>query len=225
MHATASSHTRHDGLTLLVARAAFFAGATGVALGVWCRSFVEGAAGAFGVSVAELGAPWVVAAFAVGAVVAVHPVDDPPPELARLGLGAAAGAAAMVVASFVYYGNTSSTSAVFWAAVGVIVGGAAGAAGAAWRVHRDDAVQALAAGVLGLALVAEGIGRRDFGWFHIAGGLSYLTAGWLVVAGVAIPVLLTRGRPFGFAASIAALGLAGPVAALVVAASHGLGIA
>ena len=41
-------------------------------------------------------------------------------------------------------------------------------------------VEALAAGALGLALAAEGIGRLDFGWFHSTGQVSHLgRGGWL----------------------------------------------
>ena len=131
----------------------------------------------------------------------------------------------MVVASFSYYGDASSPSAVFWAAVGLVVGGAAGLAGAAWRARPGSVVEAMAAGALGLALVAEGIGRLDFGWFHSTGQVSHLGARWLVAAGLALPVLLTRGRPAGVVASISVVLLAAPVAALVVVASYGLGLA
>ena len=225
---TASASTGRatfDGVSVLVGRAAFCVGALGLALGVWCRSFIEGTGGAFGVSLAQLGAPWVLVAFAAGALVVVHRSPDPALERAGLVLGALAGAGTMVVASFAYYGEASSTSAVFWAVAGLFVGGAAGLSGAAWRARPGGVVEVVAAGAVGLALVAEGIGRLDFGWFHIAGDLSHLAAGWLVVAGAALPVLLTRGRPAGFVASCAILLLAAPVAGLVVGLSQGLGVA
>ena len=144
-------------------------------------------------------------------------------ERAGVALGGLAGAGTMVVASFSYYGEASSPSAVFWAAVGLVVGGAAGLAGAAWRARPGSAVGAMAAGALGLALVAEGIGRLDFGWFHSTSQVSHLGARWLVAAGLALPVLLTRGRPAGVVAAITVALLAAPVAALVVVASNGLG--
>ncbi|MEY2425618.1 MAG: hypothetical protein QOI61_1190 [Actinomycetota bacterium] len=196
-----------------------------MALGAWCRSFIDGAGGSLGIGLAQLGAPWVLVAFAVGAIVAVERADDPVLERAGLGLGALAGAAAMVVASFTYYGGASSVSAIFWAAAGMFVGGAAGLAGAGWRSHSDGMLRAVAAGALGLALVAEGIGRLEFGWFHVTGDLARLAAGWLVVCGAVVPVVLTRGQRAGFVASFAVLVLAAPVAMLVVAASHGLGLA
>lgn len=214
-----------DDLVGLTVRAALCVGVIGVALGVWCRSFIDGTGGPFGVSIAQLGAPWVAVAFAVGALVVVHRQEHPGVERVGLALGALAGAGTMVVASFAYYGTASSPSAVFWAAAGIVVGGAAGLAGAAWRARPDSIVEVVAAGTLGLALVAEGIGRLDFGWFHVSSDLSLSTAQWLVVAGACVPVVLTRGRPLGFVASVTALLLAAPVAALVVVMSRGLGVA
>ena len=85
--------------------------------------------------------------------------------------------------------------------------------------------EATAAGALGLALVAEGIGRLDYGWFDSTSQVSHVGARWLVAAGLALPVLLTRGRPAGVVASISVALLAAPVAAFVVVASHGLGLA
>lgn len=210
------------GVPDLVGRAALCAGVLGLALGVWCRWFVDGSAGPVGVLLAQLGAPWVVVAFAAGAIVADPRSTDPGVQRAGVALGGLAGAGAMVVASYSYYGDASSSSAVFWATVGLLVGGAAGIAGAVWRARPGGASEATAAGALGLALVAEGIGRLDFGWFHATGRLAGLGSAWLVVAGLALPVLLTRGRPAGFVASCAVLLLAAPVAAAVVAASQGL---
>lgn len=212
-------------LTPIVGRALVCTGALGLLLGTWCRSFVEGSGGRFGAVLAELGAPWVVVAFAAGALVATPRPSDPWVERAGVLLGAVAGAAAMVVASFTYYGDASSPSAVFWATAGLMVGGPAGLAGAAWRSRPGGAVEAVAAGMLGLALVAEGVGRLDFGWFHGDTHLMRLGSAWLVVAGVVLPIVLTRGRLAGFVASSSALLLAMPVAALVVAWSHGLGLA
>ncbi len=228
MATTAHVPTRssaEDDIPSLVGRATLCTGVLGLALGYWCRSFVDGIAGPIGVLLGQLGAPWVVVAFAAGAIVAARPSADPAVERAGIALGGLAGAATMVVASFSYYGDASSPSAMFWATAGIMVGGAAGLAGAAWRARPGGAVEAAAAGALGLALVAEGIGRLDFGWFHAAGHLHRLGSGWLVVAGLALPVVLTRGRPAGFVASTCVLLLAVPVAAVVVVASRGLALA
>ena len=214
-----------DAIPSLLARAAVGTMLLGVALGIGCRSLSEGSGGLVGISLSQLGAPWVLVAFATGVLVGDVRSSDPAIERAAVALGGVAGAGTMVVASFSYYGDASSPSAVFWAAAGVLVGGAAGVAGAAWRARPGSVVEAVAAGALGLALVAEGIGRLDYGWFHASGQASHLGARWLVAAGVALPVLLTRGRPAGVVASISVVLLAAPVAALVVVASHGVGLA
>ena len=167
----------------------------------------------------------VLVAFATGALIVDERSDDPVIEQVGVAPGRVGGCQGRCVASFSYCGNASSPSAVFWAAVGLVVGGAAGLAGAAWRARPGSAVEATAAGAIGLALVAEGIGRLDFGWFHSARQVSHLGARWLVAAGLALPVLLTRGRPAGVVAAITVALLAAPVAALVVVASHGLGLA
>ena len=225
---TAPAPTRtsaEDAIPRLVGRAAVCTGLLGLALGVWCRSFSEGSGGLLGLGLAQLGAPWVLVAFAAGVIVAGKRSADPAIERAAVALGGLAGAGTMVVASFSYYGDASSPSAVFWAAVGLVVGFAAGLAGAAWRARPGSVVEATAAGALGLALAAEGIGRLDFGWFRSTSQVSHLGAAWLVAVGVALPILLTRGRPAGVVASITVVLLAAPVAALVVVASHGLGLA
>jgi hypothetical protein len=228
MAATAPSPARTpagEDLAHLFGRGALCVGVLGLALGTWCRSFVEGTGGPFGITLAQLGAPWVVVAFVVGALVAVRRPDDRAVEWAGLAVGGLAGAGTMVVASFSYYGEASSFAAVFWATAGLFVGGAAGVAGAAWRSRPGGAVEAAAAGALGLALVAEGIGRLDFGWFHTAGEAAQLGAGWLVLGGLALPLVLTRGRLAGALASLCVLLLAAPVAAVVVLSSHRLGLA
>ena len=227
MAITAPAPTRGsaaDGIPSLVGRAALSAGVLGLALGTWCRSLVDGAAGAVGATLADLGGPWVLLAFVAGAVVIAPRSADPGVERVGVALGGMAGAGAMVIASFTYYGGASSVSAVFWATTGLLVGGAAGLAGAAWRSRPGGVLEAAAAGTLGLALAAEGIGRLELGWFHTTGHLADRASGWLVVAGLALPVLLTRGRPAGFVASCSVLLLAAPVALLVVMCS-GLTIA
>ena len=65
-------------------------------------------------------------AFIAGVLVVEGRSADPAIERAAVALGGLAGAGTMVVASFTYYGDASSPSAVFWAAVGLVVGGAAG---------------------------------------------------------------------------------------------------
>ena len=220
---TPSRASAEVGILSLVGRAVVWTGLFGLALGISCRSFSEGSAGPVGISLAQLGAPWVLVAFAAGVLVAERSAD-PAIERAALVLGGLAGAGTMVVASVSYYGDASSRSAVFWAAAGLVVGGAAGLAGAAWRARPGSVVGAMAAGALGLALVAEGIGRLDYGWFHSTGQVSHLGARWLVAGGLALPVLLTRGRPAGVVASISVFVLAAPVAAVVVVAYHGLSL-
>ena len=67
-----------DGIPSLVGRAAVCTGLLGLALGIWCRSFSEGSGGLVGVGLAQLGAPWVLVAFAAGVLVAAHGRLIPP---------------------------------------------------------------------------------------------------------------------------------------------------
>jgi hypothetical protein len=103
----------------------------------------------------RLGAPWLVTAFAVGAVVG---------ERRR---GALAGGAALAIGTAVYYfvfhfvehriglGYALVVGAA-WALVGVGIGGAFGYAGAAWRA-RDRWARIVAIAALGGALAGEAV--------------------------------------------------------------------
>jgi len=202
-----------------VVRAAAVALVIGTALGLWCRAGADGPSGTIGAVLADLGAPWVLAAFAAGAAVAGR--QRPAAALDRssgvVG-GGLAGGGALAVASLVYYDGSTGPRAVLWMAIGLVVGGLAGGAGASWVMWRGSAVEATAATALGLALAAEAVARF--------GGTLWLdstpTANVIAIAlaglGVLAPIVLTRGSALGVAGSVGVLAFAVPTAALLAAA-------
>ena len=202
-----------------VVQAAAAALVVGTALGLWCRAWTEGSGGPVGAVLADLGAPWVLAAFAAGAAVAGrHRAATALDRSSGVLAGGLAGGSALAVASLVYYDGSTGPCAVLWMGLGLIVGGLAGGAGAAWAMWRRSAAGATAATALGLALAAEGVAR--FG-----GALrmeSSTTADLTVLAtaglGVLAPLVLTRGSVRGVAGSVGVLALAVPTAALLAAA-------
>jgi hypothetical protein len=180
---------------------------------------MQGSGGSVGAVLADLGAPWVVAAFAVGAAVAGrHRAAAALERSSGVLAGGFAGGGALAVASLVYYDGSTGPRAVFWMTLGLFVGGLAGGAGAAWVIWRGSGVEALAATALGLTLTAEAVARLG-GSLWMA---SSTTAGLVVVAlallGVLTPILLTRGSALGAAGSVAVLVLALPTAVLLGAA-------
>ena len=202
-----------------VVHAAAVALVVGTVLGLWCRAWTDGAAGPVGAALADLGAPWVLAAFTAGAALAGR-------QRAAAALdrssgifgGGFAGGGALAVASLVYYDGSTGPRAVLWMALGLVVGGLAGGSGAAWAMWPRSATGAMAATALGLALAAEGVAR--FGGAlgmerSAAAGLTVLT---VAGAGVLVPIVLTRGSVRGVAGSVGVLALAGPTAALLAVA-------
>lgn len=105
--------------------------------------------------ISRLGGPWLLTAFLVGAFVGERR------------LGALAGGAALAIGTAVYYAvfhfvehDIGLAYAVVvgtaWAAVGVLIGGAFGYAGAAWRA-RDRWARVVAMAALGGALIGEAV--------------------------------------------------------------------
>jgi hypothetical protein len=129
--------------------------------------------------------------------------------------GGLAGGGALALASLVYYDGSTGTRAVVWMGLGLVVGGLAGGAGAAWAMWRRSAAGATAAAALGLAFAAEGVAR--FG--GVLRMETSATAGLTVLAvagmGVLVPLVLTRGSVLGVAGSVGVLALAVPTAALL----------
>lgn len=200
-------------------RAAVVAVATGVALGVWCRTWTDGAAGPVGVVVSDLGAPWTLVAFASGVAVAaaghrrVATLDRSSGVLA----GGLAGGGALAVASLVYYGGSTGPRTVLWMFLGLVVGGLAGGAGAAWAMWPRAAAGAAAATALGLAFATEGVARLG-GVLSMDGSpTAEVTVLALVGLGALVPLLLTRGGVLGVVGSVGVVALAAPGAALLAA--------
>jgi hypothetical protein len=127
----------------------------GVAIGLIGRASVQSTEVVAWIS--RLGAPWLLTAFLVGAYVG---------ERRR---GALAGGAALAIGTAVYYfvfhfveGTIGLGYAVVvgaaWAAVGVLIGGAFGYAGAAWRGRPADRwTRTIAMAALGGALIGEAV--------------------------------------------------------------------
>jgi hypothetical protein len=201
-----------------VGHAAVAALVVGMALGLWCRAWTDGSGGPIGAVLADLGAPWVLAAFATGAAVAgthrTSALDRSSGALA----GGLAGGGALAVASLVYYDGSTGPRAVLWMGLGLLVGGLAGGAGAAWAMWRRVAAGATAATALGLALAAEGVARFGGALHMERSATADLTVLALVGLGVLVPLVLTRGSALGVAGSVGVLALAVPTAALLTAA-------
>ena len=191
----------------------------GTALGLWCRAWAEGSGGRAGAVLADLGAPWVLAAFAAGAAVAGrHRAAAALDRSSGILAGGLAGGGALTVASLVYYDGSTGPRAVLWMALGLVVGGLAGGAGASWAMWPRSVAGATAATALGLALAAEAVARFG-GTLQMQ---SSATADLIVLAvagvGVLAPLVLTRGSVLGVAGSVGVIALAVPTAALLAAA-------
>jgi hypothetical protein len=139
---------RHD-----AARALLAALAGGVAIGLVGRASVQTTEVIAWTS--RLGAPWLMTAFVVGAVVG---------DRRR---GALAGGASLAIGTAVYYAvfhfvehrigiGYAIVVGTAWAAVGIGIGGVFGYAGAAWRA-RDRWARVVAAAALGGALIGEAL--------------------------------------------------------------------
>lgn len=147
--------------------------------------------------VSKLGVPWLVTAFALGAVVR-----------GRWQWAAACGAWALLLAVGAYYAGLwaydsygSSPIGVWWALIAIPGGALFAALGALWRDGSRDA-RVAAAGVLGGALIGEAV------------LFAFMRPGLLIVplalAGLAAPLLLLRtaperGRAFAVAAACAVI--------------------
>jgi hypothetical protein len=198
-----------------VVQAAVAALVVGTALGLWCRAWANGSGGPVGAVLADLGAPWVLAAFAAGAAVAGSHRAAALERSSGLLAGGIAGGGALAVASLVYYDGSTGRHAVLWMALGLVVGGLAGGAGASWAVWRRAAPGATAAAALGLVLAAEAVAR-----FAGTLGTERSVAADLIVLslaglGVLAPLVLTRRSVLGVAGSVGVLALAVPTAALL----------
>lgn len=176
----------------------------GIVLGWWCRSF------AYSTSIngvlANLGAPWVVAAFIAGAIVSRSGASRTDgrvrPHVGAGFAGALAGIVCLVAATVVYYGPARTGSfdfhgaavrTVFWTMVSVAAGAVFGAAGALWRVSSSDTVRATS--LVGLGTVIAG----EAGYLIAVGATGHDTFALNVVlvvavAGMCIPLLLGRRR-------------------------------
>jgi hypothetical protein len=202
-------------------------GVAGAALGYWCRRHA-GQPSAAGV-LADIGAPWILAAFAAGAATMVltggrRASSTLGRQLGSGIAGALAGSTCLVAATIVYYGpartgrldptGAGSATAV-WAAVGLAVGLVFGAFGAWWRSapSRWQAAACLAA--TGLAITAEAVYLLDagVGAEPVAREVLVLVA----AAGVALPLLAGRlGPALVGALAVALLALPGSLVAEVV---------
>ena len=135
-------------------RAVLAAIAGGVAIGLIGRASVQTTEVVAWTS--RLGAPWLMTAFAVGAVVA---------DRRR---GALAGGAALAIGTAVYYAvfhfveqriglGYAVVVGGAWAAVGVGIGAVFGYAGAAWRAPGERWARVIATAALGGALIGEAV--------------------------------------------------------------------
>src|SRR4051794_39221419 len=169
-------------------------GAVGVVLGYWCER-VAGTGGAAG-TLAELGAPWILAAFVAGVLAMVAADRRPRAQFGAGVVGALAGATSLVVATVVYYGPARTGRldvpdargvTAMWAVVGLAVGVVIGAAGALWR-SAPNAAQAVGCLVVtGTAVAAEAYYLLDTGE---PGARSVLFV--LAAAGIGLPLLAGR---------------------------------
>jgi hypothetical protein len=136
--------------------------------------------------------PWVLGAFAAGAV-----AGSP-------GLGAVSGVAALIAALALYYGGFLLEGHTFlvplvaaWSVAALGTGVLLGAAGGAWR-SRQDGWKTLAVGLLAGSLVAEAAHRLILieTWTGVGWGRTYthVAAANLVIAGVLLLVLAPGRR-------------------------------
>lgn len=194
-------------------------GAMGVVLGYWCQR-VAGTGGVAG-TLAELGAPWILAAFVAGALPMIAADRRPRAQPGAGVVGALAGATSLVVATVVYYGPARTGRldvpdargiTAMWAVVGIAVGVVIGAAGALWR-SAPNAAQAVGCLVVaGTAVAAEAYYLLDTG---DTGARSVLVV--LAAVGIGLPLLAGRrwAAPVGMVL-VAMLAVPGSLVAEVV---------
>ncbi|MGH9136424.1 MAG: hypothetical protein ACRD0G_05160 [Acidimicrobiales bacterium] len=168
----------------------------GVGLGAWCRAEAERYS-VMGV-LADLGAPWIAAAFAAGVVAMVlfpSTTRSTAGHFAAALAGATAGASALVVATVVYYGPARTGGLTFdgalaatavWSAIGIGVGTVFGAAGALWRSAPAVGGRVACLVIVGTAITAEAFFLLDTA---ASDALVRRVLVVVAVAGAAIPVL------------------------------------
>jgi hypothetical protein len=213
---------------LLVWLAALPVGAVvGVVLGWWCRAY----AGALSVNgvLADIGAPWIAAAFVAGAVAALAAVPLRRATTGAFQLSAAlagslAGATALVVATVVYYGpartghldvSGAGTRTVVWTAIGIVVGVVCGGFGALWRAVSGPTGAAACLVVVGVAITSEAFYLLDAGASNDRLVRSVLVG--VAVVGIALPLLAgPRWQAVAGAVVVIALALPGSLVAEIV---------
>ncbi len=184
----------------LVLRVAAGGVVTGVALGSWCRWAGESRDGRSVMGIlSELGAPWILAAFAIGAVVVAGLRVSRGVAAAA---GGVAGAAALIVATYVYYGPArtgglgvggAELATVGWTVGSVVVGGISGALAAVWLTSPRSRLATLAAAGVGTAVASEAA-------FHLRIGSAgdeaviFCVLVSQVAIGLATPFALLRDR-------------------------------
>jgi Family of unknown function (DUF6518) len=195
-------------------------GVLGIGLGCWCRREAggDGLAG----MLADLGAPWILAAFVAGAVTMVAADRRWAAQPGAAVAGALAGSTCLVVATLVYYGPaqtgelalpTARGVTLVWAFVGIGVGVVMGAAGALWRSAPTLTQAAACLVAAGTAIAAEAYYLLDAG--------AYLDERPVLVAlaafGIAMPLLLgpRLAAPIG-AVLVAVLAVPGSLVAETV---------
>ena len=109
----------------------------------------------------------------------------------------AAGVATLLFALAGYYvaaqlvlgagGSTTVSSVAFWAAV-ALVGGPTFGLASHWAAHGGPHQRPIGIGLLGAALVAEGIHQVSVAWTPAIGAVE-------IASGLVVPLLLARSRP------------------------------
>lgn len=224
----APAHRARSGPPIAAAALAVpLGGLVGVALGYWCR----GAAGqrSPGGVLADLGAPWILAAFAAGALTMV--LAGGRRRGSGLGYqvgagiaGAVAGATCLTAATIVYYGPArtgrldvtgAGSATVVWTGVGIAVGVAFGALGAWWRSAPSRWAAAACLVAAGTAITAEAFYLLDAG--AAADPLARHVVVLVAAAGIALPLLAgSPGPALAGALAVAVLALPGSLVAEVV---------
>jgi hypothetical protein len=146
-------------------------------------------------ALADLGAPWIAAAFVAGAAPMMAADRRVRAQLGSAFTGALGGSTCLVIATVVYYGPartgrldvTGAVGATFvWTIVGVGVGVVVGVLGALWRSAPTITQAAVCLVALGTALASEAYYLLDTGAFPDARPVLVLVA----MLGAAMPLLL-----------------------------------
>jgi hypothetical protein len=138
--------------------------------------------------VTALGAPWLVSAFAVGALVR-RPVVAGLAGALLLSTGTALYYAALVVGYGRGAGDYATVMTATWGSLAAAAGAAMAVAGSAWRTTSGTRGAVLAA-LPAAALAGEAV-LLSFSW---SGGMSGLALALELLTGIAVLVLLSRRR-------------------------------